>query len=331
MKMNAILLPEFGSADNLVFGETDKPVPGEGQILIRVRATSVNRPDVIQRQGNYAPPPGDSEILGLEVAGDVEELGAGVSQWHVGDRVFALIGGGGYAEYAVAWADHSMEIPGNLSYEQAACICETYITAWLNVFSIGGLENHQAVLLHGGGGGVNTSALQLCQNLVPETVTIVTASSGKVQRVSDLGANHVIDYRNENFAERIREITDKKGVNVILDHIGAAYLADNMKSLAVGGTLMLIGVMGGIKAELNLAMAMVKRQRIIGSVLRSRPLEEKARIIAEFGNTVMPLFADGRIAPLISETYALQDAADGHRAMESGSHFGKIVLSVAAP
>ena len=175
---------------------------------------------------------------------------------------------------------------------------------------------------------MNTSALQLCQNLVPDTVTIVTASPGKVQRVSDLGADHVIDYKNENFADRVGEITDKKGVDVILDHIGAAYLADNMKSLAVGGTLMLIGVMGGIKAELNLAMAMVKRQRIIGSVLRSRPLAEKARIISAFGDVVMPQFADGRIAPLISERYPLREAAKAHRAMESGSHFGKIVLSV---
>ncbi len=326
--MKAILLAQFGCADNLVYGDAEDPVASPGQVLIRVSATSVNRPDIVQRQGNYNPPRGDSEILGLEVAGVIESVGAGVTQWQAGDLVFALIGGGGYAELAVAWADHVMAIPDNINFNQAACICETYITAWLNVFKIGGLKNHQSVLLHGGGGGVNTAAIQLCRVMLPDTQIIVTASSGKVDRVRDLGVHHVIDYQSEDFAARIGEITGKQGVEVILDHLGATYLEKNLKSLAIGGTLMIIGVMGGSKVELNLAMAMIKRQRIIGSVLRSRPLAEKANIISEFSNQVLPHIASGAIQPLISNVYDLQNADDAHRAMESSSHFGKIVLEV---
>jgi putative PIG3 family NAD(P)H quinone oxidoreductase len=281
---------------------------------------------VIQRLGNYPPPPGDSEILGLEVAGTVEAVGADATRFKVGDRVVALVGGGGYAEYALAYEEHAMTIPDSVSFEQAACICETYITAYLNLFMLAELEGKNSVLIHGGGGGVATSAIQLCKALSPETTLIVTASSGKLERVSAQGADHVIDYREQDFAEEIRRITEKRGVDVILDHIGAQYLAANMKSLALAGTLMLIGVMGGIKAELNLATMMVKRQRIIGSVLRSRPVTEKAAIINQFETEVMPLFAAGTIEPLIDARFALKDAAEAHRLMEQGGHFGKIVL-----
>lgn len=326
--MKAILLSEFGGAENLSFGEAAAPVAGPGLVLIRVAATSVNRPDIIQRQGNYPPPKGDSEILGLEVAGTVEAVGEGVTEFKPGDRVFALVGGGGYAEYAVAYAGHVMPIPENLSYQQAACICETYITAYLNTIVLGEPAEADTILLHGGGGGVNTAAIQLVQSLRPAATIIVTASSGKVDRVGDLGAHHVIDYKTQSFADEIKTITNGKGANVILDHIGAAYLGDNMKSLAVSGRLVIIGIMGGIKSELNIALMMVKRQKIIGSVLRSRPVAEKASIIADFNKTVMPLFASGKIEPLVSDVFPLSQAADAHRAMEQGSHFGKIVLEV---
>ena len=326
--MKAILLKDFGGPEMMVFGDAETPTPGDGQILVKVSATSVNRPDVIQRTGNYAPPRGDSEILGLEVAGTVESLGNNVTQWEIGDRVMALIGGGGYAEYAVAYADHAMAIPDNMNFNQAACVCETYITAYLNIFMLGGLENNQTVLLHGGGGGVNTAAIQICRQLVPDTRIIVTASSGKVERVQQLGADHVIDYQAESFAVKVWEYTDKRGVNVILDHIGGPYLKPNMKCLAVAGTLMQIGVMGGIAGEINLALVMVKRQRIIGSVLRSRPISEKAAIIKQFSRIVLPLMAQGKILPLISGEFPLANAADAHRAMEASSHFGKIVLAV---
>ena len=326
--MKAITLREFGGPEMMQLSDVDRPSPGSDQVLIKVMNSSVNRPDVIQRQGNYPPPPGDSEILGLEVAGVVEAVGENTSRFSAGDRVVALVGGGGYAEYALALEGHCMAIPESISFEQAACICETYITAWLNLFLLGELQGKQSVLIHGGGGGVATSAIQLSKTLSPDTKIIVTASSGKLERVRDQGADHVIDYREQDFADEIRRITEKRGVDVILDHIGAQYLEANMKSLALAGTLMQIGVMGGIKAELNLATMMVKRQRIIGSVLRSRPIAEKASIIAQFESTVMPLFATGQIEPLIDARFALENAADAHRFMEQSGHFGKIVLTV---
>jgi putative PIG3 family NAD(P)H quinone oxidoreductase len=326
--MKAITLSDFGGPEMMQYSDIDTPTPGDGQLLIRVHAASVNRPDVIQRQGNYPPPPGDSEVLGLEVAGTVESTGAGITRFSPGDRVIALVGGGGYAEYTLALEGHTMALPESISFEQAACICETYITAYLNLFMLGELEGKQSVLIHGGGGGVATSAIQLCKALTPQTEIIVTASSGKLERVRQQGADHVIDYREQVFADEVRNITDKRGVDVILDHLGASYLEPNMKSLALAGTLMLIGVMGGIKAELNLASMMVKRQRIIGSVLRSRPVTEKASIIARFEAVVMPLIAAGEITPLVDAVFPLQEAADAHRMMEQGGHFGKIVLTM---
>jgi len=326
--MKAITLRDFGGPEMMQFSTVDTPSPGDDQLLVKVVNTSVNRPDVIQRMGNYPPPPGDSEILGLEIAGVVESVGANTTRFKPGDRVVALVGGGGYAEYALALEAHTMAIPETLSFEQAACICETYITAYLNLFMLGEVQGRKSVLIHGGGGGVATAAIQLCKALSRETEVIVTASSTKLDRVRDQGADHVIDYREQSFADEIRRITEKRGVDVILDHIGAQYLEANMKSLALAGTLMLIGVMGGIKAELNLAMMMVKRQRIIGSVLRSRPIMEKAAIIDQFESTVMPLFAAGTIEPLISARFPLQDAAAAHQMMEQGGHFGKIILTV---
>ncbi len=326
--MKAVLLKNFGGPENMFLGEAEKPQAKTDEILIRVYASSVNRPDIVQRQGNYQPPPGDSEILGLEVAGVVEALGEGATRWQVGDRVMALIGGGGYAEYATAHQDHAMGIPIEMSFEEAACICETYLTAFLNVFMLGKLTNGQTALLHGGGGGVNSAAIQLCQYLVPDTKLIVTCSSGKVERMQSMGVDHVIDYQNSSFVEEVAKITDKKGVNVILDHLGADYLAGNMRSLSVYGRLLQIGVMSGAKAELNLAVMMVKRQQIIGSVLRARSVEEKAHIISTFDQKVGGALSNGKIAPEISHVFQFSEAADAHRMMESSQHFGKIVLKL---
>ncbi|MGD8673154.1 MAG: NAD(P)H-quinone oxidoreductase [Thiogranum sp.] len=326
--MKAVLLDGFGGPEVLRIAEVQQPTPAEGQVLIKVAATSVNRPDIVQREGNYPPPKGDSEIPGLEVAGVVEDTGPGVTSYQRGDRVMSLVGGGGYAQYAVAYADHLIPVPETMSFESAACVCESYITAFLNIFMLGGLKGGQVLLAHGGGGGVNTAAIQLCRTLLPNARVVVTASAGKIERVRQLGADLVINYREEDFAEAIRAYTEKKGADVILDHIGATYLAPNMKSLAVGGTLVIIGIMGGAKAELNLALMMVKRQRIIGSVLRSRSVDEKREIVAEFCRTVMPKFSDCSIEPVISQTYALEDVAEAHRTMEQGKHFGKIVLTI---
>ena len=328
--MQAVLLKEFGGPEVMYLGQAQRPELQDGQVLIKVHATSVNRPDVVQRQGNYAPPKGDSDILGLEVAGIVEQVGESETRWKPGDRVSALIGGGGYAEYAVAHTGHIMEIPGHMSFVEAACICETYLTAYLNVFLLGGFTHSQTVLLHGGGGGVNTAAIQLCRALCDDVKIIVTASPTKLDRVIQMGADFVIDYTSESFADRVKEMTSGAGVDIILDHIGAPYLAPNMKCLGVGGRLVEIGVTGGIKAELNIALMMVKRQQIIGSVLRPRSVAEKSSIIAEFQSAVMPLFERRQIKPLVSHRFPLDEARQAHELMEASQHFGKIVLEVSA-
>jgi putative PIG3 family NAD(P)H quinone oxidoreductase len=313
----------------LKVGEIDVPRPGEGQVLVKVAATTVNRPDLVQREGKYPPPPGDSEILGLEVAGVISELGPGVGDWQVGDRVISLVGGGAYAEYATAYASHLMRIPDSMSFSEAACVCESYITAFLNVFMIGELRDGQTAILHGGGGGVNTAAIQLAKALTPNAKLIVTAHPSKSERVKQLGADLVIDYTSTpDFSEVVKEFTGKKGVDVILDHVGAKYLAPNMNSLGYKGKLVIIGVISGIKAELNLALMMVKRQSIIGSVLRSRPVPEKAEIVAEFTRRALPKFADRTIVPIIEKVFHLDQVAEAHRMMEEDKHFGKIVLKI---
>ncbi|KAF0217252.1 MAG: alcohol [Geobacteraceae bacterium] len=327
--MKAVLLEGFGGLEVLRVGEVDKPRPAEGQVLVKVMATSVNRPDLVQREGKYPPPPGDSEILGLEAAGVVDELGSGVSGWKVGDRVISLVGGGGYAEYAVAYANHLMPIPDSMSFEEAACVCESYITAFLNIFMIGEFRDGQTAILHGGGGGVNTAGIQLCRALTPNSKLIVTAAPEKLERVKEVGADLVIDFKETpDFTEIVKEYTYKKGVDLILDHIGAKYLAPNMNSLAYKGKLVIIGVTSGIKAELNLALMMVKRQSIIGSVLRSRPVSEKGEIVTEFTRRALPKLADRTIVPIIEKVFTIDQVVDAHRMMEEDKHFGKIVLKI---
>lgn len=327
--MKAVLLSGFGGLDVLRVGELDRPRPGEGQVLVEVVATSVNRPDLVQREGKYPPPPGDSEILGLEVAGTIAELGPGLAGWKVGDRVMSLVGGGAYAEYAVAHAAHLMRIPEAMSFEEAACVCESYITAFLNLFMIGGLKDGNTVVIHGGGGGVNTAGVQLCKALVPRTRIAVTAHPSKLARVKQLGVDLVVDFTaTPDFSEAVKELTGKKGADVILDHVGAKYLQPNMNALGYGGRLVVIGVTSGIKAELNIALMMVKRQQIIGSVLRSRPVKDKAEIVAEFTRTALPSFADRTIVPIVEKVFPLDAVVDAHRMMEEDRHFGKIVLKI---
>ena len=328
--MRAVVMDGFGGVEVMRVDEVPKPTPKENEILIKVAATSINRPDLVQREGKYPAPPGDSEILGLEVSGIVESVGSAVSEWKPGDRVLALVGGGGYAEYAVAYANHVMPMPASMSFEEAACVCESYITAFLNVFMIGELKNGQTAILHGGGGGVNTAALQLANALTPQVKKIVTAHPSKLERVKQLGADLVIDYTiTPDFSDAVKEFTSKKGVDLILDHVGAKYLAPNMNSLGYKGKLVIIGVISGIKAELNLALMMVKRQQIIGSVLRSRPVSEKGEIIAEFIKRALPSFADRTIVPIIEKVFPMDEVVAAHRMMEEDKHFGKIVLKIA--
>jgi len=328
--MKAVLIEEFGSADVLKVGEAEKPVPKADQVLIKVAATSINRPDLVQREGKYPPPPGDSEILGLEVAGIIEEIGSEVEGWSVGDKVMTLVGGGGYAEYAVAYGCHLIAIPENMSYEEAACVCESYITAFSNIFMVGDFQDGQTAIYHGGGGGVNTAAIQLTNALTPNSKYIVTAAPDKIDTVKELGASVVVDFTTTpDFSDAVKEFTGKKGVDLILDHVGAKYLKPNMNSLAYMGKLVIIGVISGIKAELNLALMMVKRQQIIGSVLRSRPVPMKGEIVAEFTRRAIPKFADRSIVPIIYKVFPMEDVAEAHKTMEADAHFGKIVLKIA--
>jgi putative PIG3 family NAD(P)H quinone oxidoreductase len=324
-------MDEFGAAEVMKIGEIDQPQPKADEVLIKVVATSINRPDLVQRMGNYPAPPGDSKILGLEVAGTIAAVGGEVNGWKIGDRVMALVGGGGYAEYAVAYQNHLMPIPESMSFEEAACVNESYITAFLNLFMIGGLEDGQTAILHGGGGGVNTAALQLAKALTPNAKLIVTAHPSKIERVKELGADLVIDFtETPDFSAAVKEFTNKKGVDVILDHVGAKYLKPNMASLGYTGKLVIIGIISGIKAELNLALMIVKRQQIICSVLRSRPVAEKGEIIAEFTRRALPKFADRSIVPIIEKVYPIDAVVEAHQMMEADQHFGKIVLKIAA-
>ncbi len=328
--MKAVLIDDFGAPEVMHIGEIDKPQPKANEVLIKTVATSINRPDLVQRVGNYPAPAGDSEILGLEVAGTIAEIGSDVTNWQVGDRVMALVGGGGYAEYAVAYSNHLMPIPESMSFEEAACVNESYITAFLNVFMIGGLEDGQTAIIHGGGGGVNTAAIQLAKALTPNAKLIITANPSKIERVKELGVDLVIDYtESPDFTGLVKEFTSKKGVDLILDHVGAKYLKPNMNSLGYKGKLVIIGIISGIKAELNLALMMVKRQQIIGSVLRSRPVAEKGDIIAEFTKRALPKFADRSIVPIIEKVFPLEEVVAAHQMMEKDQHFGKIVMKIA--
>ncbi len=326
--MRAVVMDGFGGPEVLRIGEAPRPSPGPGQVLIRVGATSVNRADTQQRTGNYPPPPGESEILGLEVAGVIEALGAGVAGWQAGDRVMTLVGGGGYAEYATAPASTLLPVPGDLDLVRAAAITEVWITAWLNVFREAGLQGGETLLVHGGASGVGTAAIQLAKALGPATVIVTVGSKDKAEACRGLGADHAILYKDEDFSTRVREITEKRGTDVILDHIGAAYLEPNLACLALYGRLVIIGLLGGPKAELNIGRLMVKRQRIVGSVLRARPVEEKARITQAFRDQVLQRFETGELEPVIHEVLPLEQARRAHELMAANANTGKLILQV---
>jgi len=326
--MRAVLMEGSGGPEVLRLDETETPRPGKGQVLLRVAATSVNRADLQQRAGNYPAPPGESEILGLEAAGSIEELGEDVAGWQVGDRVMTLLGGGGYAEYATAHASTLMPVPKNLELVQAAAITEVFVTAWLNIFREAGLKPGETLLVHGGASGVGTAAIQLAEALGPSPVIVTVGSEDKAKACRELGADHAILYKKEDFSRRVLELTEKRGANVILDHIGASYLEPNLACLALYGRLVIIGLLGGAKAEINIGRLMVKRQRIIGSVLRARPVSEKADITREFLEQVLPLFETGRLKPVIDRVLPLDEVRQAHELMAANANTGKLVLQV---
>jgi putative PIG3 family NAD(P)H quinone oxidoreductase len=327
--MRAIVIREPGDESVLQLGEVPAPPLGPADLRIRVHATAVNRADLLQRQGLYPPPPGASPILGLECAGVVAELGREVRGFSLEQRVMALLAGGGYAEEAVVHHTNALPVPDVMTDEEAGAFPETFLTAYSNVFmpGLGALAAGESALVHGGAGGVGTSAIVLLRE-AGHRVFVTAGGSEKVRRCLELGATGAIDYRAEDFVARVRELTSGRGVDVVLDHIGARYLAQNLSALAPGGRLVEIGLMGGARAELNLADLLVRRLAVIGSTLRSRSVEEKARIVQGFRERFGGALAAGRLKPVIYRVLPLAEAAEAHRLMQASAHVGKIVLRV---
>ena len=325
--MKAILFDEPGDENVLQLRETDPPPLRPGSLRLRVRASAVNRADLLQRQGHYPPPPGASEILGLECAGEVLELGEGAEGFVPGDRVMALLPGGGYAEEAVVDAGSVMRVPANLDWEQAGAVPEVFLTVFLNVFSLGGLESGGSILVHGGGSGIGTACIQLAR-AAGARVLVTAGSDEKCQRCLELGADVAVNYREGDFQAAALEATQGRGVDVVLDSIGGPYLADNLRALAIDGRLVVIGLMGGAKAELNLGALLSRRLQVIGSTLRTRSEAAKAEIVRGFTARFEDALAAGTIGPVVDRVLPLAEAAEAHRIMKASEHFGKIVLRV---
>lgn len=328
--MKAVVTNGEGGPEVMRLGEAPMPAPGEGEVLIRIAATAINRADTQQRKGAYPPPPGESEIMGLEAAGVIEKLGPNVQGWRVGDQVMTILGGGGYAAFATAPAGTLMAIPDGFSMTEAAAVPEVFLTAYLNIFREAGLKPGESLLMHGGASGVGTAAIQLAKALGPSEVIVTVGAEDKAAACKALGADHAILYKQEDFSARVLEITKKKGADVILDHIGGGYLDKNMKCLAIYGRLVIIGLMGGAKAELNVGRMMVKRQRVIGSVLRARSIAEKTALTEAFRSEALGLFASGKLKPVIHDVLPLDDIVKAHEMMEANANTGKIILSVDA-
>jgi NADPH:quinone reductase len=323
--MRAIVISAPGSPGVLKIEE--RPMPGEGpsDVLVRVEAAGVNRPDIMQRLGRYAPPPGASDVPGLEVAGTIERVGPDVKRWRPGDRVCALVAGGGYAEFCAVPEPQCLPIPTRLDRVHAAAIPETFFTVWTNLFQRAALSQGESVLIHGGTSGIGTTAIQLASAF--GAVAFATAGSDdKCAACERLGAR-AINYRTTDFVQAIRELTENQGVNVILDIIGGEYFGRNMECLAKDGRLVQIGLQGGMKAEINLSVLMQRRATLTGSTLRPRTVQEKGAIARDLEVHVWPLLAAGTVKPLVHSVFPLERAADAHRALESGNVIGKVVLT----
>ncbi len=326
--MRAVSTNGSGAAEVMQITQLPVPTPGEHDVLIRVTYAGVNRPDVIQRQGNYAPPPGASPIMGLEVAGEVVAVGAAVQRWKVGDAVCALTPGGGYAEYCVAPAAHCLPIPAGLSLLEAAGVPENFFTVWVNVFDTCKLTKGERFLVHGGSSGIGLTAIQLAHAFGAEVFTTV-GNEQKAVFCKSVGADHVFNYKTQDWMSEIATITQKKGVNVILDMVGGSYIEKNLRSLALEGRYCFIAFLEGGKAEVDFRPLMMKRQTITGSTLRARPDAQKAAIAAALEAKVWPLLADKRVKPVIHATFPLEQIVQAHQLMESSQHIGKIMLKVA--
>jgi NADPH2:quinone reductase len=310
-----VLLPETRSV----------PTPGPNEILIKVAAAGVNRPDVAQRSGTYPPPPGASDLPGLEVAGEVVALGEGSRKHRLGDKVMSLVAGGGYAQYCIAQDAQAMAVPASMTMLQAGATPETLMTVWHNVFERSQLQNGETILIHGGSSGIGTMAIQLAKAFGAKVIVTV-GSKEKAEACLKLGADHAINYKTEDFVAEAKKITAETGPNVILDMVGGTYVERNYEAAAVDGRIVQIAVLGGAQATVNVARLMVKRLHYTGSTLRPRSNADKAAMVAAIEAKVMPLLREGRIKPLMDSTFPLEKAADAHRRMEGGEHIGKIVL-----
>ncbi|PRY57104.1 putative PIG3 family NAD(P)H quinone oxidoreductase [Knoellia remsis] len=324
--MKAITIPTPGGPEALVLSDVDTPEPGPGQVRITVVAAGVNRADTLQRQGFYDPPPGETEIPGLEVSGTVDAVGEDVSEWVVGDQVCALLTGGGYAEQVVVPAGQVLPVPNGIDLVDAAALPEVVSTVWSNVFLTANLQPGETLLVHGGSSGIGTMAIQLARE-VGARVAVTAGSQEKLDFCRELGAEILVNYKEQDFVDVVREATDGHGADVILDNMGAKYLARNVDTLATSGRLVIIGMQGGTKAELDISRLLRKRAAVIATTLRARPAAEKATIVAAVREHVWPMLADGRVRPVVHSRHALGDASAAHAEMEASTHLGKILLT----
>lgn len=325
--MTAIGLPTPGGPEALVPEPRPVPVPGAGEILVRVAAAGVNRPDVMQRKGLYPPPPGAPDIPGLEISGEVVALGEGVTRWKLGDKVCALVSGGGYAQYCLADEGSALPVPAGLSMVEAAALPETFFTVWTNVFDLAGLKAGERFLVHGGTSGIGTTAIQLAKAF-GATVFTTAGSAEKCAVCRQLGADVAIDYKSEDFVAVVKEQSGGKGVNVILDMVGGSYIARNYEAAAPQARLVQIAFMEGSKVQIDFMRLMLKRLSHMGSTLRSRPKAEKAAIAASLVEKVWPLIEAGTVKPVLDQTFPLEKASEAHARMETSAHIGKIMLKV---
>ncbi|GAA4656809.1 NAD(P)H-quinone oxidoreductase [Streptomyces chumphonensis] len=323
--MRAITIPEPGGPEALVWAEVPDPEAGDGEVLIDVAAAAVNRADLLQRQGLYPPPEGASPYPGLECSGRIAAVGPGVAGWAVGDEVCALLSGGGYAERVAVPAGQVLPVPEGVDLVTAAALPEVTATVWSNVFMVGNLRPGEVFLVHGGASGIGTMAVQLAK-AVGAKVAVTAGTKEKLARCAELGADILVNYREQDFTEEVKAATDGHGADVILDIMGAKYLKPNVAALAVSGRIVVIGLQGGVKGELNLGALLAKRGAIAATSLRGRPVAEKATIVAAVREHVWPLIGSGRVRPVVDRTVPLADAAEGHRVLEGGAHVGKVVL-----
>ncbi|TAK48422.1 MAG: NAD(P)H-quinone oxidoreductase [Xanthobacteraceae bacterium] len=326
-EMTVIAIRASGGPEVLVPERRGMPAPGPGEILVRVRASGVNRPDVMQRKGLYPPPPGASDIPGLEIAGEVAALGAEATRWQPGDRVAALVSGGGYAEYSLAHASHALPVPEGLSWVEAAAMPETFFTVWHNVFERGALRPGETLLVHGGSSGIGTTAIQFAKAMGARVI-VTAGSEAKCAACIRLGADHAINYATTDFVAATKAATTGAGANVILDMIGGDYIARNYEAAAPDGRIVQIAFQQGAKATVDFMRLMLKRLTHTGSTLRSRSVADKAAIARAIEDTILPLVRAGAIRPVIDSTFTLAEAAAAHARMETSHHIGKIVLSV---